>query len=155
MPSVAATPSPLLASLAISVGVVVLFVANLFVALGDPAGTPGNVRLLQFLTPADLAVAAIMIVAVALVAMAPTRAVAPASPTVPIASGAPPELAPTTVRAIAGVVAVLVVVGAFVRAITVLTISHQHGAIKVGNMFDALAAVLVAAVAVFWAQRQR
>jgi hypothetical protein len=37
----------------------------------------------------------------------------------------------------------------------VLTIDHQHGAIKVGNMFDAMAAVLVAAVAVLWAQRRR
>lgn len=155
MPSLTATPSPLLASLALSAGVVVLFVANLFVALGEPAGTPGNVRLLQFLAPADLAVAAIMVLAVALVSLAPTAAVAPASPTVPIASGAPPELGPDTVWMTAGVVAAVVGAAALIRAITVLTIDHQHGAIKVGNMFDALAAVLVAAVAVLWAQRRR
>jgi hypothetical protein len=155
MPSLAAAPSPLLASLALSVGVVVLFVANLFIALGEPAGTPGNLRLLQFLAPADLAVAGLMIVAVALVSMVTTAAVAPASPTVPIAGGAPPELAPTTVGTTAAMVAAVVGAGALIRAITVLTISHQHGAIKVGNMFDALAAVLVAAVAVLWVVRRR
>jgi hypothetical protein len=120
--------------------VILLFIANLFVAIGEPAGTQGNIRLLQFLSPADLAVGAIMIVAIVLVGMAPTA---------PAATGLTPDL----VRLTAGAVVAFVAVAAFIRAITVLTISHQHAAVKVGNLFDALAAVLVAGVATYWAFR--
>jgi hypothetical protein len=136
-------PPSLLASLAISTGVVVLFFADLLIALGEPSGTRGNLRLLQFLSPGDLAVGAIMVVAVALVALIPL-----------------PEAAPTTAlkgvaeaKLVAGVVAVAVGVAALVRAIVVLTISHQHVAVKLGNMIDALAAVIVAAAAAYWAFR--
>jgi hypothetical protein len=134
--------SPVLASLALSAAVVVLFLADLFVALGEPPGTPGNLRLLQFLAPADVAVAAILVVAVALVALRPDS-----SP----ASG----LAAASARSTAGGVAGFVALGAFVRAITVLTIGHQHAAVKIGNLFDALAALLVALVAIYWAFRDR
>jgi hypothetical protein len=121
---------------------VVLFVADLFIALGQATGTPGNLRLLQFLAPTDVAVAAILVVAVALVALQGDASTAP---------GAPARSA----RSAAGGVAGFVALGAFVRAITVLTIGHQHGAVKIGNMIDALAALLVALVATYWAFRDR
>ncbi len=131
----------LLASMAISVGVVVLFFADLLIALGEPSGTRGNLRLLQFLSPGDLAVGAIMVVAVALVALIPLPDAAPAS----AVKGA------AEAKLVAGVVAVAVGAAALVRAIVVLTISHQHVAVKLGNMIDALAAVIVAAAAAYWA----
>jgi hypothetical protein len=143
LPDLGAVAPPLLASLALSAGVVLLFFANLLIAIGDTVGTPGNIRLLQFLTPADVAVGAIMILAVALVAL------------VPAAVAASPAVPPAVVRLTAGAVAAFVALAAFVRAITVLTVGHQHGAIKVGNMFDALAAVLVAGVGALWAFRTR
>ncbi len=68
------------ASLAISLAVGLLFLANLFIALGAQNGTPGRDRLLQFLSPGDLAVAAIMVLAVALGGMAPAGAVQPSGP---------------------------------------------------------------------------
>jgi hypothetical protein len=134
----------LLASLAIGAGVIAVFIADLLIAVGEPTGTPGNVRLLQFLAPGDLAVAAIMILAVALVALASQ---------VPGSDAAPPPPSPAVVRLSAGAVAAFVALAALVRAITVLTIGHTRGAIKIGNLFDALAAMLVAAVAAFWALR--
>jgi hypothetical protein len=134
--------SPVLASLALSAGVVVLFVADLFVALGEPTGTPANLRLLQFLAPTDVAVAAILVVAVALVALRPDSSPVPAPAVV-------------SARSTAGAVAGFVALGAFVRAITVLTIGHQHAAVKIGNLLDALAALLVALVAISWAFRDR
>jgi hypothetical protein len=143
--TLAVVPPSLVASLAISVGVVVLFVANLFIALGEPSGTRGNIRLLDFLSPADLAVGAIMVVAVALLALVPLADGAPASALKGVAEA----------RLVAGVVAVTVGVAALVRAIVVLTIAHQHVAVKLGNMIDALAALLVALAAAYWALRPK
>lgn len=154
MPNLAATPPQLLASLAISVGVVVLFIANLFVALGQASGTAGNVRLLQFLSPSDVAVGAIMIVAVALVVLLPSDPPAALLPSDPPAS-ATPTLAPATVRMTAGIVAAFVTAAAFVRAITVLTVSHQHAAVKLGNLIDALAAIAVAGIGALWGLRTK
>ncbi|MDQ6616798.1 MAG: hypothetical protein M3083_19130 [Actinomycetota bacterium] len=136
MAELTATPPQLIASGAISAGVVVLFIANLLIALGLPTGTAGNVRLSQFLSPADVAVAAILILAVALVSLVP----------VPEAANA---------RMLAGIVAAAVVAAGLLRAIVVLTISQEHVAVKLGNMIDALAAVLVAAAAAFWALKPK
>jgi hypothetical protein len=135
----------MLASLAISVGVVVLFIANLLIALGQPRGTRGNIRLLQFLSTGDVAVGGIMILAVALVAL------------IPLADGVPSAARKGTaeIRLIAGVVAVTVAAAALIRAIVVLTVSHQHVAMKLGNMVDALAALVVAAGAAYWAFKPR
>jgi uncharacterized membrane protein len=66
-----------------------------------------------------------------------------------------PGGAAASARSTAGGVAGFVALGAFVRAITVLTIGHQHAAVKIGNMIDALAALLVALVATYWAFRER
>ncbi len=52
-------------------------------------------------------------------------------------------------------VAALVAVAALLRGIVDLTVPHQHGAIKVGNLIDALAAVLVAAMAAAWGLRPK
>lgn len=134
-------PPSLLCSAAISAGIILLFLANLLVALGEVSGTPGNVRLLQFLSPADVAVAALLVVAVALVVLGPRAE----------KSSAPAFLGAEDVRLMAGFVAVAVAAAAFVRAIVVLTIAHEHAVLKLGNMVDALAAVLVAAAAAFWA----
>jgi hypothetical protein len=124
---------------------VVLFVANLLIALGEPVGTRGNVRLLQFLSPADLAVGAILIVAVALSTLLAQPEPAPAAKI----------FRQSEVRLIAGCISVAVALAALLRAIVVLTISHQHVAVKLGNMIDGLAAVLVAAAAAFWALRSK
>ncbi|MGH9124655.1 MAG: hypothetical protein ACRDZ8_07995, partial [Acidimicrobiales bacterium] len=137
-----AIPPPRVASAAISVGVILLFLANLLVALGEVSGTAGNVRLLQFLSPADLAVAAVMVVAVFLAGRPPHG------------EGAPSPLrflGAEDVRLIAGFVSVAVAAAAVVRAIVVLTISREHVVLKLGNMVDALAAALVAAAAAYWA----
>jgi hypothetical protein len=145
MADLATIPPSMLASLAISVGVAVLFIANLLIALGQPAGTPGNIRLLQFLSPGDVAVGAIMILAVALVALTP------------LADGVPSVARKGTaeIRLIAGVVAATVAAAALIRAVVVLTVSHQHAAVKLGNMLDALAALVVAAAAAYWALKPR
>jgi hypothetical protein len=149
------TPPQLVASLAISVGVVVLFVANLFIALGQPTGTAGNVRMLQFLSAADLAVGAILILAVALVVLAPPPALAPVEPTIQGPAAAGSAALPDKFRLVVGFVSVAVAAAGLVRAIVVLTIAHQRGVVKLGNMIDALAAVAVAAAAAYWALRPR
>jgi hypothetical protein len=134
-----------LASLAISAAVVVLFLANFLIALGEPAGTAGNVRMLQFLAPAEVAVAAILIVAVALVVLLPTS-----DP-----PGTPSLLSGATVRAIAGFVSGAVAAAAFVRAIVALTIAHERVLLKLGTLVDALAAVMLAAVGAYWALKPK
>ncbi len=140
-----AIPPQLLVSAVISVGVILLFLANLLSALGQPTGTAGNVRLLQFLSPADLGVGAVLIVAVALVVLLPQSEPAPASSV----------LGPEDVRLMAGFVAIAVAAAAFVRAIVVLTIAGDQVVLKLGNMVDALAAVVVAAAAAFWALQSK
>jgi hypothetical protein len=155
MSDLADTPPQLVASAAISAGVVVLFIANLFIALGQPTGTAGNVRLLQFLAGADLAVGAILVLAVALVALAPPSALAPIEPTIPGPAVAGSAARPDLFRLVAGFVSVAVAAAGLVRAIAVLTIAHQSGAVKLGNMIDALAAVALAAAAAYWALRPR
>ena len=146
LPNLATAPPQLLASLAISVGVVAVFIAYLFVALGQPTGTRGNSRLLEFLSPADVAVAGVMIVAVALVVLLSTGGAEPTA-------GRGKALAPATVRMTAGIVSAFVAVAALIRAITALTISQQSAAVKIGNVIDALAAILVAGVAALWGLR--
>ncbi len=143
----AAIPLPVVASVAISAGVVLLFVANLLIALGEPTGTPGNVRILQFLSPADVAVGAILVLAVAFVAILAAAAPRRPSPR----RGRTWVLGPADVRLVAGVVAATVAAAALVRAIVSLTVAHQRVAIKLGNLVDGLAAVLVALVATLWA----
>ncbi len=134
-----------LASLVITAAVLVLFLANFLIALGQPTGTPGNVRMLRFLAPADVAVGAILIVAVALVALVPSPdRTPPASP-----------LAPSNARSLAGFVAAALAGAAFVRAVVVLTVAHERVVLKLGSMVEALAAVLVAAVAAYWALKPK
>jgi membrane-associated phospholipid phosphatase len=133
-----------LASLVLTASAVVLFLANFLIALGEPTGTPGNERMLQFLAPADGSVAAILIVAVALVALFPSPGTAPAS-----------RPAPSSVRSLAGFVAGALAAAAFVRAIVVLTIAHQRVVLKLGSMVEALAAAMVAAVAAYWALKPK
>jgi hypothetical protein len=145
LPALATVAPQVIASLAISVGVVVLFLADFLIALGQPTGTPGNERMAQFLAPADLVVAAVMVVAVALVAL-----VAP-----PDEGPATPALAATNVRAVAGFVAAALAVAAFLRAIVVLTIAHQRAVLKLGSMIEALAALVVAAAAAYWALKPK
>ena len=158
-PAVAAAPAApglltaapaLAASMAITIGVVVLFLADLFIALGAGTGTPGRDRLLEFLSPADLAVGVAMVVAVALVWLHRQRAAVDAG-----SAGAPLGAQSGTVAMMAGLVAAAVAAAALLRGIVDLTVPHQHGAIKVGNFIDALAAALVAAAAALWAMRSR
>jgi hypothetical protein len=130
----------LIASLAISVGVVVVFVANLFIALGAPSGTSGKVKLLQFLSPADIAVAAATILAVALVALHQQ-----ARRDDPVHRRAPAH----RIALLAGTVGALVAVAAIVRAIVSLTLT-ERGALKAGTFIDGIASALVAAAAAFW-----
>jgi heme/copper-type cytochrome/quinol oxidase subunit 2 len=119
-----------------------MFVASLLQGLGLGKGVPGKNKLLQFLAPADLAVAAALILAVALVVFSARKAEASNG-----ASAAPPTSGAQNLAAlVAGVVAVL----AIVRAITDLTVAHQTGAYKFGGFVDGLAAALVAAAAARW-----
>jgi hypothetical protein len=137
-------PPPLLASGAISAGVVVLFLASLLQGLGLGSGVSGKDKLLQFLAPSDLAVAAVLIVAVALIVL----------------TGRGDDDASDRSQAgnlllLAAAVAALVGVLAVVRAITDLTVAHQSAAFKIGGFFDGLAAALVAAIAALWGLRAK
>ncbi|HSS10296.1 MAG TPA: hypothetical protein VLL25_10445 [Acidimicrobiales bacterium] len=138
---VAGSPA-LIASFAISVGVIVLFVANLFIAFGAPSGTSGRVKLLEFLSPADVSVAAAMILAVALVALHQQRRTPGDEP-------AKHRAAAHGIALVAGIVAAVVTVAAIVRAIVSLTITEK-GVLKAGNFIDGIAAALVAAAAALW-----
>jgi len=141
-----AVPPHLLASAAISLGVIVLFFSTLLIALGEPAGTAANIRLLEFLSPADLAVGALLVLAVALTTLTPAAKGSAGSPVVKAQPVKAEEL-----RLLAGFVAVAVTAAALVRALFVLSISNEHVVLKLGNMIDGLAGVAVAAVAAFWA----
>jgi hypothetical protein len=138
----------LFASVALSVGVAVLFLGNLFVALGAPSGTSGRDRLLQFLTPADLATVVALALAVALVVL--QRHMPVDNPVVGPRGGRV-----RSVALLAGVVAAFVTVAAMLRAIVFLTVPHQTGAVKVGDFVAELAIVLIAAAVAAWALRQR
>ena len=138
---VAGSPA-LIASLAISVGVVIVFVANLFIALGAPGGTSGKVKLLQFLSPSDVAVAAAMILAVALVALHQQRPTA-------LDESTHARAAAHATALLAGVVGALVAVAAIVRAIVSLTVSEK-GSLKAGSFIDGIGSALVAAAAALW-----
>ena len=137
---VAGSPA-LIASLAISIGIIIVFVANLFVALGAPGGTSGKLKLLQFLSPSDVAVAAVTILAVALVALHQQR---PAGPDEPAHRAAAHAIA-----LLAGVVGALVALAAIVRAIVSLTLTEK-GFLKAGSFVDGIGSALVAAAAAFW-----
>ena len=149
-PSLLTAAPALAASMAITIGVAVLFLADLFIALGAATGTPGRDRLLEFLSPADLAVGVAMIVAVALVWLHRQRSAVDAGTV-----AGPPGAQAGMVAMLAGAVAALVGAAALLRGIVDLTVPHQHGAIKVGHFIDALAAALVAAAAALWALRSR
>jgi hypothetical protein len=120
-----------------------MFVASLLQGLGLGKGVPGKNKLLQFLAPADLAVAAALILAVALVVFSARRAGETTNGTT---AAAPTSGAQNLAAMVAGAVAVL----AIVRAITDLTVAHQTGAYKFGGFVDGLAAALVAAAAAMW-----
>jgi type IV secretory pathway VirB2 component (pilin) len=137
---VAGSPA-LIASLAISIGVVIVFVANLFIALGAPSGTSGKLKLLQFLSPSDVAVAAAMILAVALVALHQQRPTGRDEPAHRAAAHA--------IALVAGTVGALVALAAIVRAIVSLTVSEK-GFLKAGGFVDGLGSALVAAAAALW-----
>ncbi|MDQ6616520.1 MAG: hypothetical protein M3083_17705 [Actinomycetota bacterium] len=139
----------LMASAAISLGIVVLFLGNLFVALGAPAGTAGRDRLLQFLAPADLAAAAALVLAVALVALH-RQISGPAAAVVGPRGGRVHSIA-----LVAGAVAAVVALGALVRGFVLLTVPHTPGAVKMGNFIGHVAVVLVASAAGAWALRHR
>lgn len=140
-PSLVTTAPAALASLAISVGVILLFLANLLIAVGAPAGATGRERFLQFLSPADLAVGAALALAVALVVLHGREAAEPGAAAVPsIAS----------IGLIAGIVAAAVAAAALFRGITELTIPHQHAAVKLGELVDSIAAIVVAGAAAVW-----
>jgi hypothetical protein len=136
----------LFASLVISVGILVLFLANLLIALGAPKGTPGRDRFLQFLSPADLAAAAALVLAVALVAL---QRRLPGDG----ASIGPPAGRVRTIALIAGAVGAVVALAALLRGIVFLTLPHQPGAAKVGYFIAHLVVVAVAGAAAAWGLR--
>jgi hypothetical protein len=147
-PGLATVAPALFASLIISIGVVVLFIGNLFVALGAPHGTAGRDRFLQFLAPADVAVAAAMVLAVALVVL--QRQMPADSPVVGARGGRVRSIA-----LVAGGVAAFVALAAVVRGFMILTVPHQPGAVKFGELVAALAVAAIAASAAWWALRHR
>jgi hypothetical protein len=147
-PGLATVAPALFASLIISIGVVVLFFGNLFIALGAPHGTPGRDRFLQFLAPADLASAAALVLAVALVVL---QRQLPADAPVMGSRGGRVR----TIALLAGGVAAFVALAALVRGIVFLTIPHQPGAVKLGDFIAELGVMAVAGAAAWWALRHR
>jgi hypothetical protein len=143
-------PPALLASAGISLAVLVLFIATLLQAVGLPSGTGGRIRLLQFLSPADLAVGTAMIVAVGLVELYRQQLARQAEP-----APADQPLDAGSVMAIASVVAAALTVAAVVRAIVELTVSGRSGSLRTGNFLDAIAGALVAAAAAWWGFRSQ
>jgi hypothetical protein len=139
----------LLASAGISIAVLILFVATLLQAIGLPSGTGGKIRLLQFLSPADLAVGTAMIVAVGLVELFRVQMARRGGSS----SGASQQadlIQASNVMAIAAIVAAALSVAAVVRAIVELTVSGRSGSLRTGNFLDAIAGALVAAAAAWW-----
>jgi hypothetical protein len=149
-PSFASVAPALFASVLISIGVLVLFLGNLFVALGAPRGTAGRDRLLQFLSPGDLATAAALVLAVALVVL---QRQLPAGAGAPIVG--PRGGRVRSIALLAGGVAAFLACAALVRGIVFLTVPHTPGAVKLGDFIGELAAVIVAGAAAWWAFRQR
>jgi hypothetical protein len=147
-PGLATVAPALFASLVISIGVVVLFLGNLFIALGAPHGAAGRDRFLQFLSPADLATAAALVLAVALVVL--QRQMPTEAPVVGPRGGRV-----RTIALVAGGVAAFVALAALVRGIVFLTVPHQPGAVKLGELIAELAVVAVASAAAWWALRHR
>jgi hypothetical protein len=145
-----AQPSPLetapavVVSLAISLGVIVLWLAALVVALGVRR-VAGKDRLLEFLSPGSLSVAVAMVVAVVLVAMHQQR---------PAGSGRGRSPAPSALM-VAIVLAGAVGVASLLRGIIEMTIAHQRVVVNLGHFLDGLAAVPVAAATVLWGLRAR
>lgn len=148
--NLAAAPPALLASLAISAAVILLFLANLFVAIGLETGTRGRTRFLQFLAPADAVVAVGLVVAVALCAL---HRPAADDGSAGVRQGGPVLRAGSFAK-VAGIMAAAVSVAALVRGIVDLTIPHQRAAIRIGNLIEALAVALIAAVAALWGLRR-
>jgi hypothetical protein len=138
----------LVASVAISIGVVVLFLGNLFVALGAPSGTAGRDRLLQFLAPAELATAAALVLAVALVVLQRSRG--GEAPVVEARGGRV-----RTIALVAGAVAAVVAVAAVLRGFVYLTVPHLTGAVKIGYFINHLAVAVIAGAAAVWSLRNR
>jgi hypothetical protein len=138
----------LFASVAISLGIVVLFLGNLFVALGAPSGTAGRDRLLQFLAPAELATAAALVLAVALVVL--QRARGGEAPIVEARGGRV-----RTIALVAGGVAAVVAFAAVLRGFVYLTVPHLTGAVKIGYFINHLAVAVIAGAAAVWSLRNR
>jgi hypothetical protein len=147
-PSFITVAPALFASLAISIGVVVLFLGNLFVALGAPNGTAGRDRLLQFLAPAELATAAALVLAVALVVLQRQRG--GEAPIVEARGGRV-----RTIALVAGGVAAVVAFAAVLRGFVYLTVPHLTGAVKVGFFINHLAVAVIAGAAAVWSLRNR
>ena len=147
-PGWASTAPALLASLMISVGVIVLFFGNLFIALGAPRGTSGRDRLLQFLAAGDLGAAAALVLAVALVVWQRSR---PEGASVAGPRGGRLR----TVALLAGAVAGVVALAALLRGFVLLTVPHTPGAVKVGDLIAHLGIVIIAGAAAWWSARTR
>jgi hypothetical protein len=148
-PSYITVAPALVASLAICIGIIVQFLGNLFVALGAPKGTAGRDRLLQFLSTADLAAAAALVLAVGLVVLQ-RQGPGVAAPVVGPRGGRVRSIA-----LVAGVVAVVVAFAALLRGIVYLTVPHQPGAVKIGYFIVSLAVALIASAAAAWSLRSR
>jgi hypothetical protein len=143
-PNLLETAPAVVVSLAVSVGVIVLWLAALIVALGEK-GLDGKDRFLQFLSPGSLDVSLAMVVAVALVVLHHQR---PSARTFG-RSQAPNALLVATV--LAGAVGL----ASLVRGIVELTIANQAGLVKLGRFVDGLAGVPVAVATVLWGLRAR
>jgi hypothetical protein len=132
------------ASLAISVAVVVVWVAAIIIAFGAQ-GVTGRARVLQFLSPGQVNPAVALVVAVLLVVLHRQR------------EGGPPGERTDTATAllVAVIVAAAIGVASLVRGIVELTVVRRRTAVNIGHCTDALAAVPIAAAAVLWGLRAR
>jgi hypothetical protein len=143
-PNLLETAPMVAGSLAISLGVVVLWLAALIVGIGE-RGLSGRERLLQVLSPGNLAVAVAMLLAVLLVVLHRRREADSA------AGRSPVEMA----LLVAIVLAAAVGVAGLLRGIVELTVAHERILAKFGRFVDGLSPIPVAAAAVLWGLRAR
>ncbi len=130
------------ASLAISLAVVVSWLAAFLLAIGT-GGLNGRERWIQFFSPGDVPFAIAMVVAVLLAATQRQRASE--------AEAAPAATALLVAVIIAGAIGVAALLGGIVE----LTVANQRAVAKLGQLIDGLAPIPIVAAAMMWGLRAR
>jgi hypothetical protein len=147
-PSPLETAPTVVGALAICLGIVIVWLAATVLAFGTPH-LSGKARLLQFLSPGNVLVGVAMLVAVFLVASH-----WPAEAEAGTGDGDGGALASTAMLVVVALAAA-VGVASLLQGIVELTVAHERGAVKLGQLIDGLATLPVAALAVLWGLQAR